>query len=454
MAPISLEFDHKLDLETIITPWKLPPQDTYIFTNANVIDPVDGSIQPSATVRLVGGLVESITQSKPEDGTQQEENVICIDLEGKYILPGLWDCHVHLLAVQGFTNFDDILNMAPGTGILRQPEIGQAMLDRGFTTVRDCGGALLQVKKAFEDGVFPGPRMFIAGRQLTQSGGSGDKRDSNDDSECCGGAKQLSCRTVDGVPECLKYAREEIRLGSDFIKIMAGGAVSSSFGALGDINFTPEEIKAITTVASNVGTFVTAHAYTPNVIRQAVENGCLGIEHGNFLDKPTAELMAQKGAYLTPTLVAYACGTIPGLDTFVSPESMKKLHVVVESGLKSIQVAREAGVTICFGTDLLGPMHFAQTKEFQIRKAVQSPLEIIQSATVNPARMMKRQDDLGRVAPGYSADLLILNSNPLEDITVLDRSEKHLLAVFKEGRVMTSRWSKLQVRSRRPKNIM
>ncbi|RVX75961.1 hypothetical protein B0A52_00318 [Exophiala mesophila] len=454
MDSLSLKFDHELDLETIITPWKLPPQDTYIFTNANVIDPIDGSIQHNVTVRLAGGVVDSILQAKPADGKQEEENVTCIDLEGKYILPGLWDCHVHLLAVQGFTNFDDILNMTPGTGILRQPEIGQAMLDRGFTTVRDCGGALLPIKKAFEDGVFPGPRLFISGRQLTQSGGSGDKRDANDESECCGGAKQLSCRIVDGVPECLKFAREEIRLGSDFIKIMAGGAVSSGSGALRDINFTPEEIRAIAAVASNVGTFVTAHAYTPDVIRQAVENGCLGIEHGNFLDKPTAELMAQKGVYLTPTLVAYACCTIPGFDTFISPDSMKKLRVVLEAGLQSIRVAKEAGVTICFGTDLLGPTHFAQTKEFQIRKAVQSPLEIIQSATINPARMMKRQDDLGRVAPGYIADLLILNANPLEDITVLDRPDQHLLAVFKEGRVMTSRWSKLQVRSRRPKNIM
>ena len=390
--------------------------------------------------------------------TSHDQDVVTIDLEGKYILPGLWDCHVHLLAVQGCTTFDEIMKLSSDTALLRQPEIGQAMLDRGFTTVRDCGGALLPLKLAFEQGIHPGPRLFLAGRQLSQSGGCGDMRSPFDDSDsnnCCGSNKQASCRTVDGVPECLKAAREELRLGSDFIKIMAGGGVSSSSGALSDLEFTPDEIKAITTVATNAGTYVTAHAYTPAVIQQAINCGVLGIEHGNFLDKATAELMARKGVYLTPTLATYAAASMPEFGTFLpGPEAVAKLRNTLDSGLQAIKIAKEAGVTICFGTDLMGPMHFAQTKEFQLRKEVQTPLEILQGATVNAARMMRKQDSLGRVAPGFIADLLILNANPLEDITVLDRPDRHLLAVFKEGRVVVSRWSLLQTRSRRPANII
>ncbi|KEF57421.1 uncharacterized protein A1O9_05338 [Exophiala aquamarina CBS 119918] len=453
MPPLALEYDAPLDLESIVTPWKLPSQTTYVFTNASVIDPLDGSVKHNAAVKLSGGLVVSVGE-RVSEAQGDQEGVEEIDLDGKYILPGLWDCHVHLGAVPGSMNFEELLQSPAPDLLLRQPEVGQAMIDRGFTTVRDCGGALLPVKEAFEAGIHPGPRMFIAGRQLTQSGGSGDHRPRRDDSDCCGGARQLGCRTVDGVPECLKFAREELRLGADFIKIMGGGAVASPRATLEDIDFTDEEIRAITTVTSNAGTFTTAHAYTPRVIQHAIHNGVLGIEHGNYLDKATADLMAQKGAFLTPTLAAYAAAAMPEFHAFVGENSRKKLQATVERGLDSIKIAKEAGVTICFGTDLLGPLHFAQTKEFVIRSAVQTPLEILQSATVNAARMMRHQDSLGRVAPGFIADLLILNANPLEDITVLDRPDRHLLAVFKEGRLMTSRWSRLEPRSRRPAMIL
>ncbi|KAK4498353.1 hypothetical protein PRZ48_011011 [Zasmidium cellare] len=441
MSAPAFQLNSNDDLASIITPWKQPAQTTYVFKNANVIDPQDGSIARNVTVRLAGGFVESLHvkgEALDEDGEAET-----IDLEGKYILPGLWDCHVHLVAVQGSHSLDEILDYPPTTVSLRQPEIGQAMLDRGFTTVRDCGGALLPLKQAFAEGIHPGPRLFIAGRQLTQSGGSGDHRAQTDDRICCAGAVQTPCRTVDGVPECLKFAREEIRLGADFIKIMAGGAVSSPLGKLTDIDFTEEEIQAITIVTRNAGTFTTAHAYTPAVIQHAIRCGVLGIEHGNFLDQATAEMMAEKGVFYTPTLTAYAAGQMPEFGSFVSEASRLKLKSTLESGIEAIKIAKAAGVKMCFGTDLLGPMHFAQTKEFVIRRAAQTPLEIIQSATVNAAQMMGRQDSLGRVAPGFVADLLILNANPLDDIAVLDRPDEHLLAVFKEGRLMTSRWSRL-----------
>ena len=197
---------------------------------------------------------------------------------------------------------------------------------------------------------------------------------------------------------------------------------------------------------------VTAHAYTPKSIRHAIENGCKGIEHGNFLDKPTAELMAAKGAFLTPTLVTYAeMNDWPG---YLPPESAKKNSVVLEAGIRSLKIATDAGVTICFGTDLLGPLGSAQTREFSIRSEVLSPVQLLRTATVNPARMLRCEDRLGQIKPGFVADLLILDSNPLEEITILDRPDKHLLAVMKEGRVYHSRWSKLTVDAPPPASLI
>lgn len=172
----------------------------------------------------------------------------------------------------------------------------------------------------------------------------------------------------------------------------------------------------------------------------------MGIEHGNLIDEPTAKLMAEKGAFLTPTLVTYQTMASKEFGTFLPPSIAAKNLQVLEAGLKSIQIADAAGVTMCYGTDLLGPLQVKQTGEFALRKkAGLSALKVLQSATVNAARMLRQEDLLGRLKEGFAADLLVLNANPLEDVEVLDRPERHLLAVVKEGRVMESRWSKMPV---------
>ncbi|EHK97225.1 hypothetical protein M7I_7036 [Glarea lozoyensis 74030] len=328
--------------------------------------------------------------------------------------------------------------------MMRQPYVCLQMIRRGFTTARDCGGATLALKEAIEEGVFTGPRLFIAGRLLTQTGGSADPRGPHDDGECCSGAKALG-RVCDGVPACIKAARESIRTGSDFIKIFSGGSITGPAEKITSVHFSNEEIQAINTVAKNSGTYVTAHAYTPAAIRHALDNGVMGIEHGNMIDEDTAKYMAEKGAFLTPTLTAYAVAASPELKDFISdPRMAAKLQQVLSAGQRSLKIASDAGVQICYGTDLMGPMHFAQTKEFALRAKVLSPVAVLQSATVTAARLLGQADFLGQIKDGFAADLLILNKNPLEDIEVFDRPDEHLLAVFKDGRVQTSRWSKLK----------
>ncbi|OQV01248.1 hypothetical protein CLAIMM_06636 [Cladophialophora immunda] len=428
-------------MEDIVTPWRAPPQPRYVFHGANLIDPVRGVVIENATIHLSQGVVVSV--NGPPDEWECDPQTVKIDLQGKYVCPGLIDCHAHLAAVPGEKDLRAMKGMSPYVSLLRQPQVCKAMLERGFTTVRDCGGATLALKEAIEENVLPGPRLFIAGHALSQSGGHGDMRQRHDSSECCAASVLSIGKVVDGVPECLKYAREELRQGSDFIKIMGGGGVASPTDKIEHIQFSDEEIRAIVTVASNAGTYVTSHAYTPQSIQQAIRQGVMGIEHGNLIDEETARLMAEKGVFLTPTLVTYA--TMAKFPTFLPLDSARKNQEVLEKGLHALRIASDAGVTICFGTDLLGVLHFAQSSEFGLRSKVLSSHDILRSATVNAARMLRQADFLGQIAPGFAADLLVLKANPLEDIAVLDDPAQNVLATIKDGRVVASRWSQLKL---------
>ncbi|EME86263.1 uncharacterized protein MYCFIDRAFT_59438 [Pseudocercospora fijiensis CIRAD86] len=435
-------------------PWTATTRKRYRLVDARLVDPKDGGVHENVTIDIKDGVIHRMTKlsSKPSPGDEvlswtHNEPVDIVNLEGRYVVPGLIDCHVHLATPPGEDGLKDTMNQDPNTALLRQPYLAYEMLKRGFTSIRDCGGAGLAMKEALAEGLHPGPRLFISGHGISQTGGHGDMRSSKDEEyQCCGGNTRGLGRIADGVDQCLHAAREEIRQGADFIKIMASGGVASNTDKLTNLQYTPEEIRAFVRVASDSQTFVTAHAYTPAAIQNAVANGVLGVEHGNLIDEPTAKLLAEKGGFLTPTLITYEAMASREFGNFLPPSIAAKNAKVLEAGLASIQLADRCGVTMCFGTDLLGPLQVMQSREFKLRKqAGLSPLKILQSATVNAARMLRQDEKLGRVKEGFAADLLILNANPLEDIEVLVRPEKHLLAVIKDGRVLCSRWSKLRL---------
>ena len=435
-----------------LKPWTQAPRKRYRLVDATLIDPKDGSIHEHVTIDLKDGLIHRMTKLNklPSPGDEvlswtQNETLTIINLDGKYVLPGLIDCHVHLCTPPGEDGLKDTLNQDFNTVLLRQPYLVHQIVKRGFTTVRDCAGATLALKEALNEGLFPGPRLFMAGHGISQTGGHADLRQSKDDEfQCCGGNINNFGRIADGVEQCLHAAREELRSGADFIKIMASGGVVSPTDKLTGLQYTPEEIAAFTKAAADAGTYVTAHAYTCPSIRNAIENGVLGIEHGNMIDEETAQLMASKGVFLTPTLSTYEAMASKDFGEFLPPSIAAKNLEVLNAGFKSLQIADAAGVTMCYGTDLLGPLQARQTGEFVLRKkAGLSALKILQSATVNAARMLRQEGRLGRLKDGFAADLIVLNTNPLDDIEVLDRPQKHLLAVVKDGRVLESRWSKM-----------
>ncbi|KAL4988557.1 hypothetical protein BDW68DRAFT_196689 [Aspergillus falconensis] len=401
-------------------PW-IPrePGPDITFINASVVDVEAGRIIPDSSARIADGLIADVATgnyTRPSSST-------VVNLQGQYICPGLIDCHVHLTATPGSTALRDMFSASPTSLAYRAAYVAREMLLRGFTTVRDTGGADAALRDAIADGLVPGPRLLIAGKALSQTGGHGDSRATYQGDE-------------------LRFA---LRRGADFIKIMCGGGVASPSDALDMVQFTAEEIQAITRTAAYSGKYVTAHCYTVDAIRHAVDNGVRGIEHGNFIDRETAEYCRDKGVTFTPTLATYYGMTQPEFSHFLDDASQRKNQEVLRGGLDALTILRDAGVTMCYGSDLLAGLHPLQNREFGIRAAVLGAGEILRSATVNAAKYLGMEGKLGCVRKGSIADMLILKANPLEDITVLDRIEESLVGLLKDGRVVTHRLDGLSV---------
>ncbi|PLB44124.1 imidazolonepropionase [Aspergillus steynii IBT 23096] len=428
----------------ISKPWlnRVQPPDLTLV-NVNIVDVSAGRIIPSSGVRIRDGVIAGIGPaeqiSSPESTT--------VDLQNRYLCPGLIDCHVHLTATPGSPLLKDLFATSPNAIAYRTAYVAREMLLRGFTTVRDTGGADAALRDAIAEGLITGPRLFIAGKALSQTGGHGDFRApyQGDEAKCCGGHSPSLARVCDGVPECLAAVRDELRQGANFIKIMVGGGVATPTDALDMLQFTAEEIQAITTTAAYSNTYVTAHAYTTKAIRHAVDNGVRGIEHGNFIDPDTARYCQKKGVVFTPTLVTYKGMSEPPFDNFLDEFSQAKNQQVLASGLKALETLRDAGITICYGSDLLAGMHPLQNQEFSIRSGALSSVDILRSATVNAAKYIGMEGRLGDVREGAIADLLVLDANPLEDVSILDRVDQALAAIIKDGRVVTSRLESLSV---------
>ncbi|KAJ5110112.1 hypothetical protein N7532_002757 [Penicillium argentinense] len=397
-----------------------PP--TITFYNANLVDTESGEVIPNSVVKIKNGSIIKVTSRRSEELLFDSESN-AVDLKGQYI------CPVQI------------------TIAYRTAFVAREMLLRGFTTARDTGGADAALRDAISEGLLVGPRLFIAGKALSQTGGHGDFRASyqGDEYKCCGGYSPSFARVCNGVPECLNAARDELRQGADFIKIMCGGGVATPTDALDMLQFTAQEIQAITTTASNSKTYVTAHAYSVEAIRHAVDNGVRGIEHGNFIDEETAAYCKEKGVVFTPTLVTYKGMTQPPFDQFLDKFSREKNRQVLASGLGALSILQKTGATICYGSDLLAGLHSLQNEEFSIRSSVLSSKEILQSATINAAKLLGMQNRLGCIKEGAIADILILNNNPLQDITLLDRIDKTLFAILKDGRVVFKRSDWLSV---------
>ena len=407
-----------------------------LFRNVHVLDVEAGRLLEDHHVLVEGARIRELS-----DRPLSAASARVIEGAGRTLMPGLIDCHVHVTFSQ--TNLA-LLGDTPNTLLaLRALPILRGMLRRGFTTVRDAGGADWALKTAVDDGVddsVRGPRLFVSGPALSPTGGHGDFRPRSDRLRPvgCGCQRLASTRVVDGVDAVRRTVRELLQMGADQIKIMCSGGVASPTDPVNALGYSLEETRAIVDEAAARHTYVLAHAYTPEAIRRAVECGVRSIEHGNLIDAPTARLMAERGAYAVPTLITYEALARDGARLGLGPDSVAKIAQVREAGLQSLEVFKAAGVKMAFGTDLLGASHSLQSEELLIRAQVQTPLEVLQGATLIGAELLGRSGQLGVVAPGAVADLLLVDGDPLADLACLGGQGERIDLVMKGGSVFFS----------------
>ncbi len=411
-----------------------PALDQILFRNCELLDTLSGELRPGHHVLVEGERIVEVS-----DREIRADKARSIDVAGRTLMPGLIDCHVH----STITSMDlASLQAKPASLVAQEARVVlEGMLRRGFTTVRDAGGADWGLAQAVERGLIRGPRIFFAGRTLSQTGGHGDFRPRVDDPDLCACTIYSSpfSHVADGVDAVRRAAREELRRGANQIKIMASGGVASPTDPVHNVQYSAEEMRAIVEEAENWHTYAMAHAYTPRAVQRAIRAGVRTIEHGNLIDRATADLMAERGAYLVPTLVTYFKIDELGRALGFPETSQRKVKDVLDAGLSSLELAIEAGVKLGFGTDLLGETHEHQSAEFGIRSKVLSPAEILRSATVTNAEILNRHGELGVIAPGALADLLVVDGNPLRDLSLLEGQGRHLDLIVKAGQVMIER---------------
>jgi imidazolonepropionase-like amidohydrolase len=398
------------------------------FTNLRLLDPALDELIDGAEVLVENEKILTVMRGG-EDATVDQT----IDLRGRTLMPGMIDCHVHVVST-----YLDLLKNAVEPSSLTAFRAARNMgeiLSRGFTTIRDLGGADIGLVQAVEEDLIPGPRLVICGKGLSTTGGHCDIRARTDDRASILEYRLGSMgRLVDGIDKVRLAAREELKAGARFIKIMANGGVASPNDPIHVLQYSREEIAAIVEEAENAGTYVSAHVYTDRAIRRAVECGVTSLEHCNLIEPETARMAAEAGAIAVPTLVAYEGLALEGERFGLGPEAAAKIETVRTGGLRSLKVMRDAGLPMAFGSDLLGPLQKYHSMEFELLARVLPPAEIVRSATLIGARLCDLEGKVGTIAPGAFADMLVVDGNPYEDIELLAHDGKHMAAILRNGR--------------------
>ena len=404
-----------------------PRNNAVLFENAGVFDGLHPAVAQGMSVLVEGNRIKEVC-----DRALEAECTERIDCRGKTLMPGLIDCHVHI--------YTESLNFRPPEPpITYRAQYARKFLQHilacGFTAVRDVAGGDHGMAMALRDGFLQGPRFFYGGLCLTQTGGHGDMRPMSQGTDycSCGAERNVLAIHADGVDECIKATREELRKGAHHIKIMGSGGVMSPNDPLDRCQYSEAEIRAIVEECTRHGAYVCAHCHPAEAIRRCVEYGVRSIEHGTLIDEQTAQFVAQKGAYVVPTMAVIAALTEDGPKMGMPEVSRRKLLQVNEHALEGLGIMKRAGVKMGFGTDLLGDQHTRQGTELTLRSEVLSPFDILHSATAVNAEILQMQGQLGVIQPGALADLILVDGNPLEDIQLLAANGRYLTHIMADG---------------------
>ncbi len=403
---------------------------TVLLKNAHIVDGTASERSDRVNVLIENSIVRDMGKAV----SSASANVI--DVAGQTLMPGLIDCHVHVTAVVASlganAKLPDSLVMARSIAVMRD------MLHRGFTTVRDVGGADFGLKQAASEGLFPAPRLVISGKALSQTGGHCDFRGRYDDTPAPRTRIPLGSlgRVCDGVPDVRRAAREEVKAGADFIKIMANGGCASPTDPIHFNGFSREELNAVVEEAQNASTYVSAHLYTDEAISRCVEAGVRSLEHCNLIKSETAKLAAERGCIAVPTLVTYDRLASEGASLGVPPDAIAKVEDVRSAGMESLEIMEDAELLMAYGSDLLGEMHRHQSEEFVIRGRILPAHKVISAATSVAAKLLGMEGLIGTIAPGAFADLVVVDGNPLSNLSLLTQQGAHISLIMQGGKVI------------------
>lgn len=407
---------------------------TTLIENARLFDGKSEACPDGMSVLVENGTIREVSRSQIKSA-----NAHRINAGGRTLMPGLIDVHMHAyissLDLRKFELAGTPYNTAYAARMLGH------MLDCGFTTVRDIGGGDWSLAQALRDGFIRGPRFFYAGKMLSMTGGHGDMRHINvghhhNHNYCsCPGMNDF-VHIADGVDECLKAVREELRRGAHCIKIHGSGGVLSPTDPIWMNQYREDEIRAIVQECTERRTYAAAHCHPASAVKRSVAFGVRSIEHGTLIDEETARFVAEKGAYITPTMAVIYALIEMGKKMGIAPESLAKAEETYKYALSGMDIMRKAGVKIAFGTDLGGEAHTRQCTEFTIRSEVFSPVEILRQATSTGAEVLMQDGKLGCVSPDAHADLLVVDGDPLKDISLLAQDGKKLNLIMRGGEIV------------------
>jgi len=392
-------------------------------------------------VLIVGNLIKTISANPIP--TDRSANTTIIDGKGKFLMPGLIDAHVHL-TMESIPLQLAMISDIGYVNLVAADAAGKQLM-RGFTTGRDMGGAVFSLKKAIDQGIVKGPRIYPSGATISQTGGHGDFGMPTDVPKQIGAPLSYFEKTgmtiiADGADQVLMRTREQLRLGASQIKLMAGGGVASSYDPLDVAQFTEAEIKAAVDAADNWGTYVAVHAYTPKAITAAVQAGVKCIEHAQLMDDATAQLLAQKGIWLSlqPFLDDEDANPQPE-----GSENRKKQLEMTKGTDNAYTLAKKYKIKTAWGTDCLFDAKLATRQGAQLAKLTRwyTPYEILKMATSTNAQLLALsgprnpypEGKLGVIEQGAYADLLLVDGNPIKNIKLVEDPEKNFLIIMKDG---------------------
>jgi len=405
-----------------------------VLHNARLWDGLSDEAIENASVIVEGARIREAGSDLTYSGEAHR-----IDCNGLFLMPGLIDAHYH--ANTPSYDFYGTDRMHPALLASHAVRLLTGAVDRGYTTIRDAGGGDVGLAQALDAGLIDGPRFFYPGKALTQTGGHGDMRKRGEMDLCgCGEYAGVICEAVDGTEEMRKAVRQRFRQGATQIKIFLSGGVSTDLAPLEMPHFTDAEILVAVEEASRRGSYVMAHCHTDEGARRCVALGVRTIEHGSLIKAETATMIAKAGTFVVPTLSAGRLIAENAAALGLPASATQKVTDVNKRTLEAIEACVRAGVKLGLGCDLHGDI-FLQTqgRELLLRGQVQAPVDVLRSATSINAEIVQRAGKLGQIIPGALADLILVDGDPLSDLSVFVESVNTVKLVMIDGKLRRDR---------------